>query len=109
LREDAEKLKEEKANLEGMVESHDELIMEIAKEIGLDCRGEDAEEEDEDDDDEGDGAAHPTVAPPVDTTPPAAAAPEVVVVEEDLVEMVPEQEALVAHEVILANAEHDLL
>jgi hypothetical protein len=37
LREDAQKLEEEKATLEGMVESHDELIMEIAKEIVLDA------------------------------------------------------------------------
>jgi hypothetical protein len=29
--EDAQKLREEKTTLEGMVESHDELIMEIAK------------------------------------------------------------------------------
>jgi chromosome segregation ATPase len=40
LREDAQKLKEEKATLEGMVESHDELIMEMAKEYGLYCMGE---------------------------------------------------------------------
>jgi hypothetical protein len=45
LREDAQKLKEEKATLEGMVESHDELIMEIAKEIWLDPMGEDGEDE----------------------------------------------------------------
>jgi uncharacterized protein (DUF305 family) len=35
-REDAQKLKEEKATLEGMVESHNELIMEIARETALD-------------------------------------------------------------------------
>jgi hypothetical protein len=40
LREDAQKLKEEKATLEGMVESHDELIMEMAKEYGLYRMGE---------------------------------------------------------------------
>jgi hypothetical protein len=45
LREDAQKLKEEKVILEGIVESCDELIMENAKEIGLDCKGEDAEDE----------------------------------------------------------------
>jgi hypothetical protein len=58
LREDAQKLKEEKATLEGMVESCDELIMEIAKETGLDCMGEatEDEEEDEDADDGGDAA-----------------------------------------------------
>jgi hypothetical protein len=35
LREDTQKLKEEKITLEGMVESHDELIMEMAEEYGL--------------------------------------------------------------------------
>jgi hypothetical protein len=35
LREDAQKLKEEKTTLEGMIQSHDELIMEMAKEYGL--------------------------------------------------------------------------
>jgi hypothetical protein len=59
LREDAQKLREEKATLKGMVESRDELIMEIAKETGLDRMGEDAkdEEKDEDADDGGDAAA----------------------------------------------------
>jgi hypothetical protein len=50
LREDAQELKEEKATLEGMVESHDEMIMEITKETGLDRMGEDAEDEEEDED-----------------------------------------------------------
>jgi hypothetical protein len=36
LREDAQKREEEKATLEGMVKSYDDLITEIAKEIGLD-------------------------------------------------------------------------
>jgi hypothetical protein len=49
-----------------MVESHDELITEIAKEIRLDRMGEDVKVEDEDDDDGGDVAASPvTVAPPL--------------------------------------------
>jgi hypothetical protein len=54
-----------------MVESHDELIMEITKETGLDHMGEDVEdeEEDEDADDGGDAAAPPVPMPP-------AAAPE---------------------------------
>jgi hypothetical protein len=58
LRQDAQKLKEEKTTLEGMVKSHDERITEIAKEIGLDRKGEDAEgeEEDEDANDGGDTA-----------------------------------------------------
>jgi hypothetical protein len=89
LREDAQKLEEEKATLEGMVESHDELILEIAMEIGLDHMGEDAEAEDDDDDDEGDTAATPiVVAPPPTPAPPAAIAPEEIVVEEDPMEVV---------------------
>jgi hypothetical protein len=38
-------LEEEKATLEGMVESHNELLMEIARETGLDCMGETEETE----------------------------------------------------------------
>jgi hypothetical protein len=55
LREDAQKLKEEKTTLDGMIQSRDKLIMEMAKEYGLNCMGEnnDNEDEDEDDDDEG--------------------------------------------------------
>jgi hypothetical protein len=88
LREDAQKLKEEKATLEGMVEPHDEMIMEIATETGLDHMGEDDkdEEEDEDANDGGDAAA-----PPVPT--PLAAAPEEII-EEGPVEMVPEHQEL---------------
>jgi hypothetical protein len=54
-------LEEEKATLEEMVESHDELLMEIAREMGLDHMGEDEdeEEEEEDADDGGDVAAPP--------------------------------------------------
>jgi hypothetical protein len=88
LREDAQKLKEEKATLEGMVEPHDEMIMEIATETGLDHMGEDDkdEEEDEDANDGGDAAA-----PPVPT--PLAAAPKEII-EEGPVEMVPEHQEL---------------
>jgi hypothetical protein len=60
LREDTQKLKEEKATLVGMVETRNELIMEIAMETGLDHMGEDAEDEDEDEDDDDGGG---TVAP----------------------------------------------
>jgi hypothetical protein len=103
LREDAHKLKEEKATLEGMVEYRDELIMEIAKETVLDRMGEDVEDEEEDDDaDDGGGAA----APPAPAPPTVA--PEEIVEEECPVEMVLEQEAPVAHEVILAYAELEL-
>jgi hypothetical protein len=41
LRDDTQRLEEEKATLDGMVESHDELLMEIARETGLDRMGED--------------------------------------------------------------------
>jgi hypothetical protein len=113
LREDAQQLMEEKATVEGMVESHDELITEIAKEIGLGRMGEDAEgeeeEEGEDDDDRGDATTPPTAAPPINPAPLAAAAPEEVVMEKDPIEMVPEQEAPVAHEMILADAKPELL
>jgi predicted nuclease with TOPRIM domain len=39
LREDTQRLEEEKATLEGMVESRIELFMEIARETGLDPMG----------------------------------------------------------------------
>jgi hypothetical protein len=99
LREDAQKLKEEEATLEGMVESLDELITEIVRETELDHMGEYAkgEEEDEDADNGGDAAAPPIPAPP-------PAAPKEVV-EEKPIEMVPKQEAPMAHEVILADVD----
>jgi hypothetical protein len=100
LREDAQKLKEEKTNLEGMIQSRDELIMEMVKEYGLNRMGENDEEEDEDDDDEGNVVAPPAPAP--------AAMPEEIIEEEAPMEMVPEQEAPVAHEVILAHAKPEL-
>jgi hypothetical protein len=87
LREDAQKLKDEKTTLEGMNQSRDELIMEMAEECGLNCMGENDDDEDEDDDDEGN-----VVTPPA-PAPPAVAAPEEIVEEEAPVEMVPEQEA----------------
>jgi hypothetical protein len=109
LREDAQKLEEGNTKPEVMVESRDELITEIAKEIGLDCMGEVAEAEDEDDDDGGDAATLPVaMAPPPTPMPPAATVPKEIIMEEDHVEMVPEQEDPVAHEVILANAKHEM-
>jgi hypothetical protein len=61
-------LEEDKATLYGMVESCNELLLEIARETGLDHMGEDEddeeEEEEEDADDRGYAAAAPTVAPP---------------------------------------------
>jgi hypothetical protein len=63
LREDAQKLNEEKATLEGMIQSRDELIMEVAEEYGLNCMGENNGDEDEDD--EGNAIAPPAPAPAV--------------------------------------------
>jgi hypothetical protein len=97
LREDAQKLKEEKTTLEGMIQSRGELIMEMVEEYGLNRMGENDNDEDEDDDDEGN-----TVAPPA-----PAAMHEEIIEEEARVEMVPEQEAPVAHEVILEDAERE--
>jgi hypothetical protein len=50
LREDTQRLEEEKATLEGMVESRDELLMEIAWEMGLDRMGEDEDDEEKEED-----------------------------------------------------------
>jgi hypothetical protein len=64
LREDAQKLKEEKTTLDGMIQSHNELIMEMAEEYGLNRMGEnDDDEDDNDDDDEGNAIAPPAPAP----------------------------------------------
>jgi hypothetical protein len=100
LREDTQRLEEEKAALEGIVESHDELLMEIARETGLDCMREDAEDEEEDEDADNGGNA---TSPPI-PVPPAAAPEE----EEEPMEMVPEQEAPAPHEVILVDAEPEM-
>jgi hypothetical protein len=62
-REDTQRLEEEKATLERMVESRNELLMEITREMGLDRMGEDDEEED-DADNRGDATAPPTAAAP---------------------------------------------
>jgi hypothetical protein len=107
LREDTQRLEEEKATLEGMDESHDEMLMEIARETGLDRMGEDAkdEEEEEDVDDRGDAATPPVVAPPP-PMPPATALEEID--NEGPIEMIPEQETPVPHEVIVADAESEM-
>jgi hypothetical protein len=63
LRDYTQRLEEEKATLEERVESRDELLMEITREMGLDHMGND-EEEEEDADDGGDVAAPPTAASP---------------------------------------------
>jgi vacuolar-type H+-ATPase subunit I/STV1 len=97
LREDTQKLKEEKTTLEGMIQSCDELIIEMTEEYELNRTGENDNDEDEDDDDEGNAIAPPAPVP--------AAVPKEIVEEEALMEMVPEQETPVAHEVILVDAE----
>jgi hypothetical protein len=107
LSEDTQRLEEEKATLEGMVESRDELLMKIARETGLDRMGEDVEDEveEEDVDDEEDATAPPATAPPP-PTPPNAAPEEIN--DEGPVEMILEQEALVPHEVILVEVEPEM-
>jgi hypothetical protein len=97
LREDTQRLEEEKATLEGMVESHDELLMEIARETGLNCLGEDAEDEEEDEDADDGG----------DATAPPAALPEEID-DEGPVEVIPAEEALVPHEVVVADVEPEM-
>jgi hypothetical protein len=95
----AKKLKVEKAKLEGMTQSHDEMIMEMADEYGLNRMGENDEEEDGDDN-RGD-----IVAPPVATLP--VATPEVIIIneEEHPVEMISEQEVPEELEIIALEAE----
>jgi hypothetical protein len=57
LREDAQKLREKKTKLEGMVESHDKLIMQFADKCGYNRSDEDADDGDEHDNDGGNAAA----------------------------------------------------
>jgi hypothetical protein len=83
LREDTQKLKEEKTTLEGMIQSYDELIMEMAEEYGLNHMGENNDGEDEDDNNEGN-----TVAPPA---PVPTAVPEGIVEEEAPMENGPQE------------------
>jgi hypothetical protein len=78
LREDAQRLREERTTLEGMIQSHDEQIMEMAEEYGLNRMGENDNDEDENDDDEGNAVAPPATVP--------AAVPEEIIEEEDPVE-----------------------
>jgi hypothetical protein len=82
LREDAQKLKEEKTTLEGMIQSCDELILEMAEEYGLNRIGENDDDKDEDDDDEGNAIAPPAPTP--------ATMPEEFIKEEAPVENVPQ-------------------
>jgi hypothetical protein len=53
LREDAQRLREERTTLEGMIQSRDELILEMAEEYGLNRMVENDDDKDENDDDEG--------------------------------------------------------
>jgi hypothetical protein len=97
LREDTQRLEEEKATLEAMVESHNELLIEITRETGLDRMGEDHEEEEEDEDaDDGEDVAAPPTATPEGIN------------DEGHVEMIPEREAPVPHEVILVDVEPEM-
>jgi hypothetical protein len=106
-REDTQRLEEEKATLDEMVESHDVLLMEIAREMGLDCMVEDEGEEEEEEDagDGGDSVKPPAAAPPP-PVPPTAVPEETD--KEGPVEVIPEQEAPMPHEVILADAEPEM-
>jgi hypothetical protein len=81
LREDAQKLREEKTTLEGMIQSWDELVLEMAEEYGLKRMGEN--DDDEDDNDEGNAIAPPAPAPTV--------VPEEIVEEEDPMENGPHE------------------
>jgi hypothetical protein len=83
LREDAQRLREERTTLEGMIQSCDELILEMAEEYGLNRMGGNDDNEDEDDDNEGN-----TIAP---LAPAPAAVPDENVKEEDPMENGPHE------------------
>jgi Sec-independent protein translocase protein TatA len=104
LREDTQRLEEEKATLEEMVKSRDELLTEVAGEMGLDRMGED-EDDEEDVYDRGDATAPRAAAPPP-PVPPAAVPEEIN--EEGPVEVIPEQEAPMPCEVVLADVEPEM-
>jgi hypothetical protein len=102
-RDDTQRLEEEKATLEEMVESRDELLMEIARKTGLDRMDED-EGEEEEMDNEGDVTAPPAVAPPPPVLP--ADIPEEIH-EEGPMEAILEQEDLTPHEVTTTEVESE--
>jgi hypothetical protein len=83
LREDTQRLREERTTLEGMIQSRDELILEMAKEYGLNRMGENDDDEDENEDDERNTVVTPALVP--------AAVPEEIVEEEDPVENGPRE------------------
>jgi hypothetical protein len=64
LREDALRLREERTTLEGMIQSRDELILEMVEDYGLNRMGENDDDEDENNDDEGNAVAPPAPVPP---------------------------------------------
>jgi hypothetical protein len=97
--------------LAGMVQSYDELTMEMADEYGLNRLGEkdnDEDDDEEDDNDRGDATTPPTAAPPPVAKPPAAA-PEVIIIEKEdnPVEMVLEQEVPQELEIIRPEADDE--
>jgi hypothetical protein len=80
LREDIQRLREERTTPEGMIQSRDELILEMAKEYGLNRMGENNDDEDEDENDDDEGNAVTPLAPA------PTAVPEEIIEEEDPVE-----------------------
>jgi hypothetical protein len=102
LRDDTQRLEEEKATLEEMVESHDELLMEM----GLDHMGEDEDKEKEENADDGGDATAPPAAAPPPPAPPAAVPEEIN--EEGPMEAIPGQEVPMPHEVIMVEAESEI-
>jgi hypothetical protein len=104
LRDDTQRLEEKKTTLEEMVESCNELLMEIARETGLECMGED--EEEEDDADDGGDATAPTAAAPPPPAPPTAVPEEIN--EEGPMDAIPAQGVPMLHEVIMAEAEPEI-
>jgi hypothetical protein len=82
-REDAQRLREGRTTLQGMIQSRDELILEMAEEYELNRMGENDNDDDENNDDEGNAVAPPAPVP--------AVMPEEIVEEEDPVENGPQE------------------
>jgi hypothetical protein len=87
-----------------MVESRDELLMEIAREMGLDRMDEGKGGEEEEMDNKGDDAAPPAAAPPP-PAPPAVVPEEIH--EEGPTEAISEQKDLMPHEVATAEVKSE--
>jgi hypothetical protein len=104
LKDDTQRLEEEKATLEEMAESRDELLMEIARETRLNRMDEGEGGEEEETDDKGDVTAPPAAAPPP-PVPPAVVPEEIH--EEGPLEAIPEQEDLKPHEVTTTEVESE--